>query len=141
MIKELGIGNITAVKPQAADIFSPFGKPIKLKEVEKRLSKNLYAQLADGSDDTVKDAITRASIYVGAVLRRLGVAYNIDDKIVREVVLLYTIYELHIALGHPLCLKRQDIQRLRLLRPCAFSIAKRIRHYFANAVKRLFRCP
>jgi len=96
---EFGIGNIPAVKP-VIEAFSPFGEPVTPEEVSIRLSKNLYDQLADGSDDTVLEAITRAGIYIGAVLRRFGVPYNLDDKLVREVVLIHTVYELHIALGH-----------------------------------------
>jgi hypothetical protein len=97
---ELGIGDIPVEKPQATAAFSPFGEPVTPEEVAQRLSRNLYAQLADGEDDTVRDAITRAQIYVGSVLRRLHVPFMLDDKVVREVVLIHTIYELHIALGH-----------------------------------------
>jgi len=97
---ELGIAGIPVEKPQAAAAFAPFGEPVTPQEVAERLSRNLYAQLADGSDDTVREAVTRAGIYIGAVLRRLGVPYNLDDRVVREVVLIHTIYELHIALGH-----------------------------------------
>ena len=96
---ELGLEDIPAEKPEAIT-FTPFGEPVTPEEVAARLSKNLYAQLADGSDDTVRDAITRAQIYVGSVLRRLRVPFTLDDKTVREVVLIHTIYELHIALGH-----------------------------------------
>ncbi|MDR1836400.1 MAG: hypothetical protein LBQ89_01960 [Treponema sp.] len=96
---ELGLEDIPAEKPEAIT-FAPFGEPVTPEEVASRLSKNLYAQLADGSDDTVRDAITRAQIYVGSVLRRLRVPFSLDDKTVREVVLIHTIYELHIALGH-----------------------------------------
>jgi hypothetical protein len=97
---ELGITGIPVEKPQAAAAFTPFGEPVTPEEVAQRLSQNLYAQLADGSDDTVRDAITRAQVYVGSVLRRLRVPFNLDDKVVREVVLIHTVYELHIALGH-----------------------------------------
>jgi hypothetical protein len=96
---ELGIAGLPVEKPQAA-AFAPFGEAVTPEEVAGRLSRNLYGQLADGSDDTVREAITRAGIYVGAVLRRLSVPYNLDDKVVREVVLIHTVYELHIALGH-----------------------------------------
>jgi len=96
---ELGIEGIPSQKPQGV-AFAPFGEPVTPEEVAGRLSRNLYAQLADGSDDTVRDAITRSQIYVGSVMRRLGVSFNLDDKVVREVVLIHTVYELHIALGH-----------------------------------------
>ncbi|MDR2924018.1 MAG: hypothetical protein LBU85_11845 [Treponema sp.] len=97
---ELGIADIPAEKPRAETAFAPFGEPVTPEEVACRVSQNLYAQLADGSDDTVRDAITRAQIYAGSVLRRLRVPFNLDDKVVREVVLIHTVYELHIALGH-----------------------------------------
>jgi hypothetical protein len=96
---ELSIKDIPAEKPSSVT-FSPLGEMVTPEEVAARLSENLYAQLSDGSDDTVREAITRAGIYIGAVLRRFGIPYNLDDKIIREVVLIHTIYELHIALGH-----------------------------------------
>ena len=64
------------------------------------MSQNLYDQLADGSDENVREAIARAGIYTGAVLRRLGVPYDLGNRVVREAVLIHTVYELHIALGH-----------------------------------------
>ena len=97
---ELGIADIPVARPETAVVFTPLGEPVTPEEVAARLSQNLYDQLSEKSDDTVLDAIARASIYVGAVLRRLRVPFNLDDKVVREVVLIHTIYELHIALGH-----------------------------------------
>ena len=104
-MEELGIGDIPAEKPETRTIFSPFGEAVTPEEVADRLSRNLYAQLADSSDiavqdETVGNAITRASIYIGSVMRRFRQPFNLDHKIIREVVLIYTIYELHIALGH-----------------------------------------
>jgi len=99
-MEELGIGGIPVVKQEAAAIFAPLGQPVTPEEVAARLSRNLYDQLSEKSDDTVRDAITRACIYAGAVLRRLRVPFNLEDNVVREVVLIHTIYELHIALGH-----------------------------------------
>ncbi|MDR0302342.1 MAG: hypothetical protein LBI04_08550 [Treponema sp.] len=113
---ELGIGGIPVEKPQAAVTFSPLGEPITPEEVAGRLSQNLYAQLADGSDDTVRGAIARAGIYIGTVLRRLKVPYNLDDKIVREVVLIHAIYELHIALGHEEAGKEYRIKARDIIR-------------------------
>jgi hypothetical protein len=112
---ELGIGDIPVEKPQATS-FSPFGEPVTPEEVAQRLSRNLYAQLADGSDDAVRDAITRAQIYVGSVLRRLSVPFNLDDKVVREVVLIHTVYELHIALGHEEAGKEYRIKAKDIIR-------------------------
>jgi hypothetical protein len=97
---ELGIADIPTARPEVTGIFTPLGESVTPEEVAARLSRNLYDQLSEKSDDTVLDAIARASIYVGAVLRRLRVPFNRDDKVVREVVLIHTIYELHIALGH-----------------------------------------
>ena len=104
-MKELGcfegsLDDIPTVKPQPAVPFSPHGEPVTPEEVSLRLSENLYAQLADGSDETVSNAITRAGIYIGSVMRRFRTPYNLDNKVIRELVLIYTIYELHMALGH-----------------------------------------
>jgi len=98
---ELDITGIPAVKPvHAAAAFAPFGEPVTPDEVRQRLSNNLYIQLSENSEEVATAAISRAVIYVGAILRRLKVPYNLDDTIVREVVLINTVYELHIALGH-----------------------------------------
>lgn len=81
-------------------IFAPLGTPVTADEIRARLSESLYEQLSEGKDETVMQAVNRAMIYIGAVLRRFDQEYNLDDKIVRELVLIHTIYELHIALGH-----------------------------------------
>jgi len=99
-MEELGLAGIPAEKPPLAAAFSPFGEPVTPEEVAMRLSKNLYGQLSEESDDHVLSAIGRAELYVGAVMRRFNATYDLDDKIIREVVLIHTIYELHIALGH-----------------------------------------
>jgi hypothetical protein len=101
MSGEMSIAGIPAVTPeQSGAAFAPFGEPVTPEEVAERLSGNLYDQLADGSDDFVRQAIRRAEIYVGAVLRRLNAPFNLDDQVVREVALIHTVYELHVALGH-----------------------------------------
>ena len=46
------------------------------------------------------DAISRAQVYIGTILSWLGVRFNLDNATVREIVLMQTIYELHMALGH-----------------------------------------
>ena len=97
---KLDIDDIPVEKPDNTAAFSPFGEPVTPEEVAERLSQNLYDQLADGSDETVRNAITRAGIYIGSVMRRFRTPFNLDHKIIREGVLIYTIYELHIALGH-----------------------------------------
>jgi len=110
------LGDIPVEKRETAVAFSPFGEPVTPEEVAARLSQNLYTQLSDGSDDTVRDAISRAGIYVGTVLRRLNVPYDLDDKVVREVVLIHTIYELHIALGHEEAGKEYRIKARDIIR-------------------------
>ena len=99
-LSELDIENIPAEDTNNEVNFEPFGKSITVDEVSKRLSPNLYAQLSDGSDQSVLDAVERAQIYIGTVLSYLGVKLNLDDKIHREIVLMQSIYELHMALGH-----------------------------------------
>ena len=86
----------TGIKPS----FEPFGKEIEVAEVAACLSGNLYLQLSDGTDDSVKAAVSRAEVYIGTVLSYLGVRLDLDDRIVRQIVLMQTIYELHMALGH-----------------------------------------
>ena len=81
-------------------VFAPLGTPVTADEIRARLSESLYEQLSEGKDETVIQAVNRAMIYIGAVLHRFDEPYNLDDKIVRELVLIHTIYELHIALGH-----------------------------------------
>lgn len=94
------IGNIPA-KPVAEAIpFAPFGTPITAQEVKDRLSESLYRTLSDDDDAVTLRAVQRAQVYVGSVLSYLGKTLNLDDKVVREIVLMHTIYELHIALGH-----------------------------------------
>ena len=97
---ELGLEDIPVENTNTMTVFSPFGEPITPEEVAERLSRNLYTQLADGSDETVRNAITRACIYIGSITRRFGAPFDLDNKVIREVALIYTIYELHIALGH-----------------------------------------
>ena len=80
--------------------FRPFGSPVTPDEVAARLSQNLYVQLSDGSDAAVLAAVRRAEVYVGAVLSYLGRTLDLDDRVMREIVLMQTVYELHMALGH-----------------------------------------
>jgi len=119
-MEELGIEDIPCEPPAELEAvlatFNPLGDPVTPVEVAERLSKNLYIQLSDGSDDTVWGAISRSVIYVGAVLRRLNVPYDFDNKIIREVVLMYTIYELHIALGHQEAGKEYRIKARDIIR-------------------------
>ncbi len=76
------------------------GSVITPDEVRSRLSVQLYEQLSDGSDDTVIRASERAVIHVSAIFGRLGQALNLDLPVAREVALLFTVYELHMALGN-----------------------------------------
>ena len=94
------ISGIKSVQTGLKPSFEPFGKEIEVAEVAACLSGNLYLQLSDGTDDSVKAAISRAEVYIGTVLSYLGVKLDLDDKIVRQIVLMQTIYELHMALGH-----------------------------------------
>ncbi|MCL2765965.1 MAG: hypothetical protein FWD40_11920 [Treponema sp.] len=119
-MEELGIGDIPSEPPAELEAvlatFNPLGDPVTPAEVAERLSKNLYTQLSDGSNDAVWGAISRAVIYIGAVLRRLNVPYDFDDRIVREIVLMHTIYELHIALGHEEAGKEYRIKARDIIR-------------------------
>jgi hypothetical protein len=99
-IAESGLDGIAVHGKRPEIDISPLGSAITPDEVSDRLSANLYKALSDGSADTTAAAIARAQIYVGTILRRLGVDFNLDNQVVREIVLLNVVYELHIALGH-----------------------------------------
>ena len=100
-MEELGLDDIPVMTQSKRTVpFQPFGTAVTAEEVEKRLSSNLYKQLADGNPDFVPDAISRAQVYIGTILSWLGVQFNLDNNTVREIVLLQTVYELHMALGH-----------------------------------------
>lgn len=97
-LQEIGKLPATTVSEEAP--FAPFGTPITAQEVKDRLSESLYRTLSDDDDAVTLRAVDRAQIYVGSVLTYLGKTLNLDDKVVREIVLMHTIYEMHIALGH-----------------------------------------
>jgi len=91
----------SAVTEQVSTAYAPAsGTPITPAEVSGRLSPALYAQLSEGSESTVIRASERAGIHVGTILSRLGRETDLDDPVTREIVLLFTVYELHMALGH-----------------------------------------
>lgn len=94
------IGKLPASKDAQESPFAPFGTPITAQEVKDRLSESLYRTLSDDDDAVTLRAVQRAQVYVGSVLSYLGKTLNLDDKVVREIVLMHTIYEMHIALGH-----------------------------------------
>jgi hypothetical protein len=101
LVDELPIGGAASHgSPRPAATFAPFGAPVTTEEVRKRLGRNLYDQLSEKSGDTVTAAASRAEIYVGAILSHLGVAFDLDAPVIREIVLMQTVYELHMALGH-----------------------------------------
>lgn len=94
------IGKLPANKTAQESPFAPFGTPLTAQEVKDRLSESLYRTLSDDDDAVTLRAVERAQVYVGSVLSYLGKTLNLDDKVVREIVLMHTVYELHIALGH-----------------------------------------
>jgi hypothetical protein len=93
-------GFAMAAPSRQAVAFAPFGTPVTVDEVQKRLSRNLYDQLSEKSGDTVTNAVSRAEVYVGAILKYLRVGFDLDAPVIREIVLMQTVYELHMALGH-----------------------------------------
>ncbi len=95
---ELPIDDVTSVKETVKT--DAFGTPVTPLDIESRLEENLYQALSDGNDETVLDRINSAQIYVGAILRNFGVDFNLDDSIIRELVILNTIYEMHLSHGH-----------------------------------------
>jgi hypothetical protein len=100
-VDELPIDGFAAQsQARQAAAFAPFGTPVTVEEVKKRLGRNLYDQLSEKSGDTVTNAIARAEVYVGAILNYLNVRLDLDAPVIREIVLMQTVYELHMALGH-----------------------------------------
>ena len=100
-IEELDIGTIPSQQGENQRvIFEPFGTAVTADEIRARLSTSLYKQLSENSDDTVLRAVNRAEIRASAIFRYLSVPFNLDDTTQREIVLILSIYELHIALGH-----------------------------------------
>ncbi|MBQ5998457.1 MAG: hypothetical protein IJL70_03200 [Treponema sp.] len=96
---EYSIVDIPAKKTNQAS-FAPFGTEITIEEVSKRLSSNLYRQLSDNSEQFVLDAVSRAQVYIGTLLAWKNRQFNLDHSTIREIVLMQTLYELHMALGH-----------------------------------------
>lgn len=105
-MEELAPGDVPSVplvppvQNTAGTEFRPLGTPVTAQEVKDRLSVNLYHALCDGNDANTIKAVVRAEIYVGSVLSYLGRQLNLDDAVMREIVLMHTVYELHMALGH-----------------------------------------
>jgi hypothetical protein len=88
------------VTEQLSIAYTSKGSPITAAEVAERLSPALYAQLADGDEASVVRAAERATIHIGTIAARLGRALDLDDTVMREIVLDMAIYELHMKLGH-----------------------------------------
>jgi hypothetical protein len=99
-VDELPLEGEAPASSRQAVAFTPFGTPITINEVRNRLGRNLYDQLSEKSGDTVTNAVSRAEVYVGAVLNYLNVRLDLDAPVIREIVLMQTVYELHMALGH-----------------------------------------
>ena len=99
-ITDIPAQTATGQTENPATMFEPFGTAITADEIRSRLSASLYRQLSESSDDTTLRAVSRAEIRAGAIFRYLNVPFNLEEKVVREIVLLYSVYELHIALGH-----------------------------------------
>jgi hypothetical protein len=98
LVNELPVDGGAPARP--AVIFTPFGTPVAAEEIRKRLSRNLYCRHSEKSADTSANAVSRAEIYTGAILKYLRVRFDLDEPVIREIVLMQTVYELHMALGH-----------------------------------------
>ena len=96
---ELSIHGIQIKKTQQVTS-EPFGTPVTYQDIESRLESNLYTALSDRDDDSVQNRIDSAQIYVGAILRNFNVSFDLDNAVIRELVILNTIYEMHISHGH-----------------------------------------
>jgi uncharacterized repeat protein (TIGR02543 family) len=76
------------------------GTSIVASEVAARLSPNLYGQLSNEDTTVVTRAAARAALQVSITVAPFGKVLDLDDIVSREIVLLMTIYEMHMALGH-----------------------------------------
>jgi hypothetical protein len=99
-MEEMPIDAVPSEPARPSAAFAPLGEPVTPEEVTERLSANLYDQLSEKDDEITARAISRAEVYIGVLLRYKGQILNLDDKVVRELVLMQTVYEMHIALGH-----------------------------------------
>jgi hypothetical protein len=111
----VGTDPIVSATPGTSVPFATIGTPIVPAEVRDRLSSNLYLQLSDGDDAAVIRAAERAVIHTGAIAARLGSTLDLDETVPREIVLLMTIYELHMALGHEAAGKEYRIKAKDLI--------------------------
>lgn len=116
---DIGEGEIITLPTQTSQDsnveFAPFGTPIIAAEIQERLSASLYKQLSEASDDTTLRAVARAQVQSGAIFRCLNVPFLLDNTVVREIVLILTVYELHIALGHEEAGREYRIQAKNLI--------------------------
>jgi hypothetical protein len=80
--------------------YAVIGTPIAASEIADRLSEKLYEQLSGGVDSVVVSAAERATVHIGVLTARVGKRLDLDDTVMREIVVLMTIYELHMALGN-----------------------------------------
>lgn len=90
----------TASTEERSVAYQVTGSPIAVQEIKDRLSAPLYAQLSDGDDAAATRAALRAVVHVATITARLGKACDLNDTTIREIVLQWTIYEMHMALGH-----------------------------------------
>lgn len=79
---------------------SVIGTSITAAEIRERISASLYSQLSDDLDENTIRASERAAVHVSAIYSRLGKPVDLDNTITREVVILFTIYEMHLSLGN-----------------------------------------
>ena len=90
-VDELPLEGAAQASPRQTAVFAPFGTPVTPEEVRERLGRNLYDQLSEKSDDTVTKAVSRAEVYTGAVLSYLRVRFDLDAKVIREIVVMQTV--------------------------------------------------
>ncbi len=90
----------TASTEERSVALQVIGSAITAQEIKDRLSSQLYTQLTSDDDAVTTRAAQRAVIHVGTIAARLGKVCNLDDQVIREIVQQWTIYEMHMALGH-----------------------------------------
>ena len=90
----------TAVSTPGTVPYQVKGQPIGASDIKPRMADFQYKTLSRSDDTNIIRASERACVHLGAVFARLGQALDLDNPVHREVTCLWTIYELHLALGH-----------------------------------------
>ena len=87
----------TPVQPVTIEVT---GTPVTVADIQSRLIAHNYSQLSDDDDAAVERAIGAAEVHAGSIMARLGRPLDRDATVDREVLILLSIYELYLRVGH-----------------------------------------